>query len=401
MQPELLVFPVVTHTAHSNARTGIQTVTRGVCNGLDAISPIVPLAWHARRGYLHGLKSDWAENVGKYEIPNVHFSWLNPYDWLAYSISNGRHSHLPLHLHPNYRRKLSGAWLLLPELMEGHVARAITSYARHYKMKVSTIFHDAIPLLRPDVTERKPDAHESYMRALAEMDLVLTVSETSALDLQHFWNKWNVTAAKVCVIPLPAEVPGQPRICSPKLESNGAIQILCVSTLEPRKNQPLLVDSFLDVEARHPGQKLELQFVGNRYRATPEIAWFLKRAASLNKSITWHENIEWDELRKLYATCDFTVYPSFLEGFGLPIMESLWFARPCVCASFGVMQENARDGGCLTTDVNDRKALANAIEKLALRPELRAELSRQAIQRPLTTWRDYAGQVLAALTESV
>jgi glycosyltransferase involved in cell wall biosynthesis len=48
-----------------------------------------------------------------------------------------------------------------------------------------------------------------------------------------------------------------------------------------------------------------------------------------------------------YRDCDFTVYPSLVKGFGLPIVESLWNCRPCICANFGEMAEIAKEGVCL------------------------------------------------------
>jgi glycosyltransferase involved in cell wall biosynthesis len=78
-------------------------------------------------------------------------------------------------------------------------------------------------------------------------------------------------------------------------------------------------------------------------------------------------------------------------------MESLWFARPCICASFGVMAENAAGGGCLTVDVNDIARLAGAIMRLEGDLSLRDKLAREAVSRPLRTWRDYAGQIRSML----
>ena len=113
--------------------------------------------------------------------------------------------------------------------------------------------------------------------------------------------------------------------------------------------------------------------------------------------VTWHEQIEYSLLRRLYEEADFTVYPSVLEGFGLPIIESLWFGRPCVCANFGVMAENAAGGGCLPVNVRDPQALADAILFLAHSPGKRRELALAATARHLKTWDEYAAQVLACL----
>ena len=115
--------------------------------------------------------------------------------------------------------------------------------------------------------------------------------------------------------------------------------------------------------------------------------------------VRWRERVDHNELNRLYRECDFTVYPSVLEGFGLPVIESLWLGRPCVCANFSVMAENAAGGGCLTCDVRDPQSLAEAIIRLAESPERRRQLAHEAIARPLKTWHEYAVAVLAAMQE--
>ena len=113
--------------------------------------------------------------------------------------------------------------------------------------------------------------------------------------------------------------------------------------------------------------------------------------------VTWYERVDYSTLRKLYEGCAFTVYPSVLEGFGLPILESLWFRRPCVCANIGAMEERARGGGCFATDVRDPQALADAILTLADSSEWLENLACEIDRRHLPSWDEYARMVLQHL----
>jgi glycosyltransferase involved in cell wall biosynthesis len=97
---------------------------------------------------------------------------------------------------------------------------------------------------------------------------------------------------------------------------------------------------------------------------------------------------------ELYQQSHFSVFPSIIEGFGLPIMESLWNARPCVCANFGVMQELASGGGCLTVDVRDPQTMAAGLRRLITESSLRETLAKEAQTRVMKTWDDYALEVL-------
>ena len=175
------------------------------------------------------------------------------------------------------------------------------------------------------------------------------------------------------------------------------LRLLCVSTLEPRKNHVALLAAYEHAIAARPDLQLELHLVGASYAGYPELVESVSAAAHRLPGLHWHGQIEYDELQAQYAACDFTVYPSVVEGFGLPVIESLWFGRPCICANFGVMAENAVGGGCLTTDVRDPQALADTIVTLAADADLRARLTKEATTRPLKTWSEYAREVLACL----
>ncbi|MBU9463647.1 glycosyltransferase, partial [Burkholderia multivorans] len=94
-------------------------------------------------------------------------------------------------------------------------------------------------------------------------------------------------------------------------------------------------------------------------------------------------------------------YPSIVEGYGLPIMESLWMGKPCLCHSEGVMAELAEKGGCMTVNMLDEHALATAMEQLAEQSELRRRLSLDALDREIFDWADYGSAIEARIAECV
>ncbi len=183
----------------------------------------------------------------------------------------------------------------------------------------------------------------------------------------------------------------------PPCSSLGPIRLLCVSTLEPRKNHDTLLAAYEHAANVRPDLQLELHLVGAAYTGSQDIEDAVSAASKRLPGLRWHGQIEYEQLQALYAGCDFTVYPSVVEGFGLPVIESLWFGRPCVCANFGVMAENAAEGGCLPTDVRDPQALADAILTLASDPALRCKLTAEATTRPLKSWSEYAQEILTCL----
>ncbi len=393
---------VVTDTLVNPAQTGIQTVVRGLIAGLRrAKQPFHLVQWLPENQEFFRLRPEISASLGKpreSKFMSVTVL-LQPKNWSLVRNAKARNYRIPIHCHPGHRNVLEKAWLLIPELLYlGHAAHII-EHARQVRLRVAAIFHDAIPVTHPElVRPAVVKDHADYMRALTRADAVLAVSDESANAFTRFAVANGLPHDHVIVCAEPAELLGAKRVTKPAPSDPHAIHVLCVSTLEPRKNHRVLIEAFEDFLAASPNRNAFLHLVGDSYDAVPEIAELVTATTRRNPRIRWHGKVSQAELMDLYGLTDFTVYPSFLEGFGLPVVESLWLGKPCVCANFGAVQEIAAAGGCFMVDVRERRALAEAITALATRPELRQSLTDQAVTRPLKTWRDYAVGIREALT---
>jgi glycosyltransferase involved in cell wall biosynthesis len=406
------IFLVVGDTVRNPGRSGIQTVVRCLAAALgDMRAPVRPVCWNARHEHLHPLPPERALGLAAESLrdpPGAPLSlWWQPVCWPAWWLTGRRTERIPLQFHPRHRHAPKGSWVLIPELMYGaERADQFVRYVHRRGWRVALIFHDAIPVQRPEyVPPTLPARHADYMRAFSHADLILPNSEASAEGWREFMAKEGLKSPPVRTITLACDIPGAPRVSAdaaaarqrPKAAGE-PVRMLCVSTLEPRKNHKSLLEAFELAVARRPDLPMELDLVGSPYVDAQDIADRARAAIKrLPGRVRWHEKVEHGRLRQFYEEADFTVYPSVLEGFGLPVIESLWFGCPCVCANFSVMAENAADGGCLTVDVRDPDALAGAIIKMVESPDLRRRLAVEGAARKLKTWRDYAEEVLAAL----
>jgi glycosyltransferase involved in cell wall biosynthesis len=167
--------------------------------------------------------------------------------------------------------------------------------------------------------------------------------------------------------------------------------------LEPRKNHKTLLQAFELACSAVSYPKLYLHLVGDRYKDANHVVELVRAATTRNPNIVWHGKITDHQLVTLYRECDFTIYPSILEGFGLAISQSLWNRRPCICANYGAMVETAKEGGCLTVDVGDAAKLSEAIVTLATRLDMRQKLVKEIDSRPLKTWHAYATEICRRL----
>ncbi len=396
------VFLVVGDTVTTTDRTGMPTAVRslaGACGRLGA--PVLPVRWQAATRSLCPLPPEWSVGLDAESLRGEFApSSASIHDPALADWPEGLTDLPPLHELPPGAAP-PGAWIVLPEVPYGGRAEALRDYAHRHGWRLAVILHDALPNNEPAVFPLGiPDAHEAFLRAVAGADLVLPVSEFTAAAWRRFLAAKGLPVPPTTVCVPGADTCARARGAGPRQrDASAPVRMLCVSGVRPRKNHRALLAAFERAVAARPDLELELCLVGkpqlfNEDNVPEAVCSFCNQHPG---RVTWIEWVEYSALQSLYEECDFTVFPSVLEGWGLPIVESLWFGKPCICANFGAMAQTAAGGGCLTVDVRDPRALADAILELAGEPERRAALAAEAAGRKLRTWEEYARETLAIL----
>jgi len=104
--------------------------------------------------------------------------------------------------------------------------------------------------------------------------------------------------------------------------------VLCVGTIERRKNQINLVRAWLALSHR---RTMPLLVLAGRFGGmSDDVRILLEREQCPVKVI---EGPSDEDLGALYAACQFTVFPSHFEGWGIPVGESLWFGKACLASN--------------------------------------------------------------------
>jgi glycosyltransferase involved in cell wall biosynthesis len=257
------------------------------------------------------------------------------------------------------------------------------------------IFHDAIPLRDSNVSAWEKKRHVKTLRLLSRMDLVIAVSQSARDELHALSTQHGLTPPPTTVIPWP--VPFEMARLPFTHPSQVFQRILYVSRLKQMKNHAALFDA-CEILWR-AGIRFELELIGceDEPRESREILRQLTRLQMAGRKVSWRAQVTESELHRAYQRATFTAFPSLMEGFGLPIIESLWHGRAVICGEHGAVGELARHGGCLTTDIKNVNALAAALKKLLQDPELCLTLAREAYARPVRTWADYGRDLLPLL----
>jgi glycosyltransferase involved in cell wall biosynthesis len=115
--------------------------------------------------------------------------------------------------------------------------------------------------------------------------------------------------------------------------------VLCVGTIEKRKNHILLLNIWTDLNKKYAGKIPTLILVGKWGWRIDEFRDGLRASNNVDDKIIVLGNVSDGDLVHLYKTCLFSVFPSFTEGWGLPVGESLFFGAPCIASNAASIPE--------------------------------------------------------------
>jgi glycosyltransferase involved in cell wall biosynthesis len=355
--------------------TGVQRVARCLAGALQKQGvEIIPVKWDAAAGRMVIVSRSEADYFAQ---------WGGP--------TNAPQIALP--------ENLRGEWLLIPEITPMLDAVGI---GKSLGMQVAKIFYDMIPLKTPQFYDaRALNWLEEYWSTFAAADVVLPISETVKLDLIEWLLKKRrrVPFTQPCL--LSGELPNIARVTarSGLRSSEGPFRLLATGSWEPRKNSPRIIRA-LEAARKTTGQDIRLTIVGRQMHAEypglqQEIIGF---AAKLGGDVLeLHDYLSDPDMSRLFEAAQATIFGSWVEGFGLPVLESLWRGLPCICHNGSALAEIAPGGGTLMVDMEREDKIAEGIARLAIDREFFDRLSAEALVRPLRTWDDYGRDVLAIM----
>jgi glycosyltransferase involved in cell wall biosynthesis len=266
--------------------------------------------------------------------------------------------------------------------------------------------HDVSYLEYPEYFTRfrSNQLRATVKRTVRRAARVLTPSEFSRRAiLRHY----QLDETKVVVVPNAVSSTFRPverELAAAAVERKFGVRgpfVLTVGDLQPRKNHLGLLRAFEELLRAHPQIPHHLVFVGKETWYSKELHRVIDRSGIAGR-VHCTGFVEDDELTNFYAACDLFVFPSFYEGFGLPILEAMACGRAVVCSGSTAMPEVA-NAAALLFDPNSTEEMTRAMADVLLNPELRLRLERlgahraalfsweRAAQRTLDVYYDVAG----------
>ena len=152
--------------------------------------------------------------------------------------------------------------------------------------------------------------------------------------------------------------------------------VLCVGTLEPRKNLRGLLDAFARVA---PHTDADLVVAGGKGWLYDDV-FALVDALGLTRRVRFAGHVPDAQLPLWYNAAEVFVYPSLYEGFGLPPLEALACGTPTITSTAAALPEVVGDAAILS-DPRDPAALAAALARVLDDPALRSTLRDRGLRR--------------------
>jgi glycosyltransferase involved in cell wall biosynthesis len=293
---------------------------------------------------------------------------------------------------PGTLRRISGDVLYLPY----HLAVPWAS-----RLPSVTVIHDCIFEAGPSYAPSRPirALYRLATRiALSRATAVVTVSDATRMDVERHYGR-SIPAENVIRHGVDSRFAKR---CSPEQLTDArralhlpARYVLHVGVRRPHKNQQTLVRAFAHVRRQIPD--LGLVLVGGTDERFPDPVPELVSALGLSDSVRLLGSVPEELLPAVYQAASAFAYPSFIEGFGLPILEAFAAGLPVAASTTQAVAE-ASAGAAVLFRPDDADALAATLVRLLTDDSLLSELRRRsdAVLRR-HSWEDAARQLLRVL----
>ncbi len=216
---------------------------------------------------------------------------------------------------------------------------------RHYELinklrargvSIVVFIHDLIQARNPEYVHKQArDLFRHCFNDIAVVaDKIVTSSNFVAGEVRRYIEEKLNFEVEVDVVPLATEFTRARQSAVDEfahLRHDGFV--LCVGTIEVRKNHLYLIRIWERLIREFNGRIPNLVFVGKRGWDIEDLREYLENSDYLGARLFIYDELPDSGLAWLYENCLITIYPSFAEGWGLPVSESLAFGKPCVASN--------------------------------------------------------------------
>jgi glycosyltransferase involved in cell wall biosynthesis len=268
---------------------------------------------------------------------------------------------------------------------------------------VVQMIYDLIPYVQPKYfTSGLIGAYKDFLVGTPDyVSGYLCISDWTKKDLESFLSGVPNYAPSVRSVPLAHEFSGFPRNATNVQPDDHTLlswakskkYVLCVGTVEVRKNGANLLRAWQRILASGRTDVPTLVFAGKYGWKISEFTGLLEGDPLLSAHVKVIAGPSDRDLAFLYEHCLFTMYPSFYEGWGLPVGEAAWFGKFCIGSSATSVPEVCGD----LIDYVDPDSVSDIAERIAFaldNPGYVVEKEKRLRESPMRSWSDVSDLIL-------
>ncbi len=273
------------------------------------------------------------------------------------------------------------------------------------KLKRFLTIYDVIAIKHPQFFGGSDLLLQNIVGSLTPEDWVVSISQATKQDLLEL--RPDLHPEKVLVTPLAAADHFYP--CSnssiesikKKYSLPNSPYILSLCTLEPRKNLATLIRSFFSLVTQECIGDLNLVLAGSKGWDFDSIFDAIATEPALKNRVIVTGYIDDVDLAALCSGALMFVYPSLMEGFGLPPLEAMQCGTPVITSNTSSLPEVVADAG-LMFDPTNADALSESMLLIYSDSELRNCLKAKSLERAKQfSWGKFTQETLRAYSMAV
>lgn len=239
-------------------------------------------------------------------------------------------------------------------------------------VKIVTQLYDLIPITHPQFSHENTAINFMiYVGAnLKYADLIISNAQATVNALNDLTDKMGLERKRAVVVPLGCDFKGSAKSSSaeevdPEVKSIAEGKyILMVGTIEPRKNHSLVIDA---LENGLADKGVKAVFAGRIGWNVDALEQRMKKHPLYGKSLFFVEKPNDATVDHLYKNAFAVAFPTFNEGFGLPVIEAFERGTPVIASDIAVVHEVAGDFADYF-DPTDSADLVRCVDKLISDP---------------------------------
>lgn len=353
------------------------------------------------------FKKEFSTEETEFDLLNINV-WYPVVPTRFLNSENKNNRKISEDLYQRYIKTLEPDFLLITSIFEGLIDEAVTYIDGDENYITGVILYDLIPMIYPDLylsNETLSGWYNSKASYLKNCQYLFSISESAASEAIKYL-EWD--PAFVSNISTAADDKFKPIVIEDniKLEIFNKFKInseflMYTGGWDHRKNIETLIESYslLSKETRDSHQLVIVCSIPDENKV---------KLFSLAKSKGLTENqliltgyVSDNDLLSLYNLCHAFIFPSWHEGFGLPVLEAMLCGKPVIASNVSSLPEVLEYEAALF-DPKDTRDISEKILKVLKDESFRSELLSHSVEQVKKfSWKITAERLLNSISNAV